>query len=54
VNPADPPVPALPEPAVAARRLATLAALFGLAAVGGPAMAQTGGGGGRGRRRWPS
>lgn len=33
-------------PAVAARRRATLAALFGLAAVGGPAMAQMGGGGG--------
>ncbi len=31
---------------VATRRRATLAALFGLAAVGGPAMAQMGGGGG--------
>ncbi len=45
------PVPALPEPAVAARRRATLAALFGLAAVGGPAMAQMGGGGGHGKHQ---
>jgi hypothetical protein len=52
VNPADPTPSAIPEPttAQAARRRATLAALFGLAAVGGPAMAQMGGGGGRGTR----
>ena len=37
-------------PPQAARRRATLAALFGLAAVGGPALAQTGGGGGHGMR----
>ena len=42
--PADPSAPSSPD--VAARRRATLAALFGLAAVGGPAMAQMGGGGG--------
>ncbi len=48
VNPVDPPVPSTPAPAVTARRRATLAALFGLAAVGGPAMAQMGGGGGGG------
>jgi hypothetical protein len=52
VNPADlnapaPPVPASP---LATRRGATLAALLGLAAIGGPAMAQMGGGGGRGKR----
>jgi hypothetical protein len=42
----------MPEPTTvqAARRRATLAALFGLAAVGGPAMAQMGGGGGHGMR----
>ena len=41
--------PPEPPPAVAARRRSTLAALFGLAAVGGPARAQMGpGGGGRG------
>jgi hypothetical protein len=47
------PVPALPEPApaVAARRRATRAALFGLAAVGGPARAQMGGPGGGGGGR---
>lgn len=40
-----------PPPAVAARRRATLAALFGFASVGGPAQAQMGpGGGGRGMR----
>ena len=51
VNPADSPVPSTPASAQAARRHATLAALFGLAAVGGPAMAQMGGGvGGRGMR----
>jgi hypothetical protein len=51
VNPADPTPSPIPEPttAQAARRRATLAALFGLAAVGGPAMAQMGGGGGGGR-----
>ena len=44
----------MPEPAGAARRRAALAALFGLAAVGGPAMAQMGGGGGgRGMRQQP-
>ncbi len=48
VNPADLHAPSTPEPAIAARRRATLAALFGLAAVGGPAMAQMGGGGGGG------
>lgn len=50
VNPADLPVAPTsePAPALAARRRATLAALFGLAAVGGPAMAQMGGGGGGG------
>ena len=48
VNPADPPDPSLADAALAARRHATLAALFGLAAVGGPAMAQMAGGGGRG------
>lgn len=51
MNPADPPAPSTFEDARAARRHATLAALFGLAAVGGPAMAQMGGGGGgRGMR----
>ena len=52
VNPADLTPSAIPEPttAQAARRRATLAALFGLAAVGGPAMAQMGGGGGGGGR----
>jgi len=40
--------PSDPSPAVAARRRAALAALFGIAAVGGPAEAQ--GPGGRGRR----
>ena len=51
VNPADSPTPSTPGSAQAARRHATLAALFGLAAVGGPAMAQMGGGGGgRGMR----
>jgi hypothetical protein len=40
-----------PPPGVAARRRATLAAMFGLAAVGGNAQAQMGpGGGGRGMR----
>ena len=43
----DPTLP-VPLPAVAARRRATLAALFGLAAVGGPAQAQMGGPGGGG------
>ena len=44
--------PPAPPPGVAARRRATLAALFGLAAVGGQAQAQMGpgGGGGRGMR----
>jgi hypothetical protein len=42
--------PPEPPPAIAARRRATLAALFGFAAVGGPAQAQTGQGGGRGMR----
>ena len=48
VTPTDPPVCPLPDatPAQATRRRATLAALFGLAAVGGPAKAQMGGGGG--------
>ena len=52
VNPSDPPSSALPHaaPTQAARRRAALAALFGLAAVGGPAMAQMGGGGGHGMR----
>lgn len=47
VNPADLPASTFPLPttAQAARRRATLAALFGLAAVGGPATAQMGGGG---------
>jgi hypothetical protein len=45
VNPADSPAPSTPVSAQAARRQATLAALFGLAAVGAPAMAQMGGGG---------
>ena len=51
VNPVDLPAsPATgPTPAQAARRRATLAALLGLSAVGGPAMAQMGGGG-RGMR----
>ena len=49
MNPADPPASSVFDAAVAARRHATLAALFGLAAVGGPAMAQMGGGG-RGAR----
>ena len=50
MNPADLPELSMPGPAPAAatRRRATLAALFGLAAVGGPAMAQMGGGGGGG------
>ena len=49
MNPADSPAPSTPASAQTARRHATLAALFGLAAVGGPAMAQmAGGGGGRG------
>jgi len=43
--------PPEPPPGIAARRRATLAALFGLAAVGGPAHAQMDpGGGGRGMR----
>jgi hypothetical protein len=48
VNPSDPPSSAVLDAASAqpARRRATLAALFGLVAVGGPAMAQMGGGGG--------
>ncbi len=46
VNPADTPDSLIRAAALAARRHATLAALFGLAAVGGPAMAQMGGGGG--------
>jgi len=49
VNPDDLPAAALPHARIARRR-ATLAALFGLAAVGGPAQAQMGGGGGRGAR----
>ena len=51
VNPTDLPasLPADTTPAQATRRRATLAALFGLAAVGGPASAQMGGGGGRGK-----
>ena len=52
VTPADLPVsnPSDPTSPQAARRRATLAALFGLAAVGGPAVAQMGGGGGGGGR----
>jgi hypothetical protein len=52
VNPSDPPAPASPDPTAlrAARRRAGLAALFGLAAVGGPALAQRGPGGGHGMR----
>jgi hypothetical protein len=55
VNPSDPPSSVIPDAASpqAARRRATLAALFGLAAVGSsPAMAQMGpgGGGGHGMR----
>ena len=49
----DPPfsTPTEPTPGQAARRRAGLAALLGLAAVGGPALAQMGGGGGgRGMR----
>ena len=50
MNPSDPPSSAIPDAATTqpARRRATLAALFGLVAVGGPAMAQMGGGGGGG------
>ena len=50
VNPSDPLAssPDEPTPAQAARRRAGLAALFGLAAVGGPALAQMGGGAGGG------
>ena len=46
VNPFEPPSSASADatPAQSARRRASLAALFGLAAVGGPAMAQMGGG----------
>jgi hypothetical protein len=44
-----PSTPSDPTSAIAARRRATLAALFGFAAVGGTANAQTGGGGGGGR-----
>jgi len=49
VNPVEPPSSNVADatPAQAARRRASLAALFGLAAVGGPALAQMGGGGGR-------
>ena len=52
MNPDDLPASSIPDAASAqaARRRATLAALFGLAAVGGPAMAQSGGGGGHGMR----
>jgi hypothetical protein len=52
VNPADLNAPATPVAAspLATRRSAALAALLGLAAIGGPAMAQMGGGGGRGKR----
>ena len=52
VNPSDPPSSATPDAASsqAGRRRATLAALFGLVAVGGPATAQMGGGGGHGMR----
>ncbi len=47
LQPPRPPVnPDHPSEATAARRRATLAALFGLAAVAGPALAQMGGGGG--------
>ena len=54
VNTADSPAPSTHEAALAARRHATLAALFGLAAVGGPAMAQMGGGRGqRGQQEAP-
>ena len=51
VNPADLPPASNPDAASvqATRRRATLAALFGMAAVGGPAMAQMSGGG-HGRR----
>jgi len=50
VKPADPNASSTPEPAPpsGARRRATLATLLGLAAVAGPALAQMGGGGGRG------
>jgi hypothetical protein len=54
VNPADPPSSLARDDAFATRRRATLAALFGLAAVGGPAHAQMGGpggGGGHGARQ---
>ena len=54
VNPADTPDPSTRAATSAARRHATLAALFGLAAVGGPAMAQMGGGHGmRGQQPEP-
>jgi hypothetical protein len=51
VTPAASSAPTIPDrtSAQAARRRASLAALFGLAAVGGPALAQMGGGGGGGR-----
>ncbi|MCK9684875.1 hypothetical protein [Scleromatobacter humisilvae] len=45
MTPADTPAPSASDAARAARRHATLAALFGLSAVGGPALAQMGGGG---------
>ena len=45
MTPADTPSPSTSDTARAARRHATLAALFGLSAVGGPALAQMGGGG---------
>ena len=45
VNPVDTPASSTSDSVRAARRHATLAALFGLAAVGGPARAQMGGGG---------
>ena len=50
VNPADPSASPNPDatPAPAGRRRATFAALLGLAAVAGPALAQMGGGGGGG------
>jgi hypothetical protein len=48
VNPADPPSSLARDGAFGARRRATLAALLGLAAVGGPAQAQMGGPGGGG------
>ena len=53
VNPLEPPFSASADatPAQAARRRASLAALFGLAAVGGPALAQMGGGGRRGQQQ---